>query len=87
MTKTSPAPREKSVKRNCSLPREKFGELGPSVASFPFYLFWKCEAGGGNPHATKGLRVSGQEETGGEARGRRQRKASPFHDLLNITVK
>lgn len=47
MTKTSPAPKEKFVKRNCRLPREKFGELGPWVASFPFYLFWECEAGRG----------------------------------------
>lgn len=47
MTKTSPAPRKKFVKRHFRLPREKFGDLGPRVASFAFYLFWVFEASRG----------------------------------------
>lgn len=54
MTKTSPAPRAKFVKWHFRPPGEKFGDLGPSVTSFPFYLSWMCEASRGILKLRKG---------------------------------
>lgn len=65
MTKNIQAPREKFVKQNFGLPREKSGDLDTGVASLTFYLFCGCLRPAGESSSHEGVKRRPAEGTGG----------------------